>query len=115
MTSLIRNRLANLYIALSTPVTLTEEDTVAEGLQSLNETVSLLCNRMKEKTDCRWKWLKHFLEKVAEEEAKEQQLQDDNEQYVTVPKIKLVYEWMLMEFFIVKGNLKWCQHEDGYG
>ena len=48
-------------------------DTVAEGLQSLTETASLLYNRVKEKTDCLWKWLKHILEKVAEQEAEEQQ------------------------------------------
>ena len=44
----MRNKLANLYNALSAPVTLTR-DTVAGRVQSLNETVSLLCNRMKEK------------------------------------------------------------------
>ena len=54
--------------------------TVAERLQSLNEIASLLYNRMKEKTESRWKWLKNILEKVAEEEgAKKQQQQDDNE------------------------------------
>ena len=44
----MRNKLANLYNALSAPVTLTR-DTVAGKVQSLNETASLLCNRVKEK------------------------------------------------------------------
>ena len=41
MTSWMRNRIANLYNALSAPVTSTQ-DTVAERLQNLNETASLL-------------------------------------------------------------------------
>ena len=48
MTSWMINRLANLYKAVSPPVTSARE-TVAERLQSLNETASLLYNRMKEK------------------------------------------------------------------
>ena len=72
MTSWMRSRLRSLYHALFALLTWTR-DTVAEGLQSLNETASLLYNRVKEKTECLWKWLKHILEKVAEEEVEEQQ------------------------------------------
>ena len=36
--------------------------------------------------------LKDIVKQEAEEEAKEQQQDDDNEQYDTVPKIKVVYE-----------------------
>ena len=72
MTIWMRSRLTSLYNALSALLTWTR-DTVAEGLQILNESASLLYNRAKEKTDCLWKWLKHILEKVEEEEAEEQQ------------------------------------------
>ena len=72
MTSWMRSRLGSLYHALFALLTWTR-DTVAEELQNLNETASVLYNRVKERTECLWKWLKHILEKVAEEEAEEQQ------------------------------------------
>ena len=54
MTSWIKNTLANLYNALSAPVTSTR-DTVAESLQSLNETASFIIQQNEGKTECRRK------------------------------------------------------------
>ena len=48
--------------------------------------------------------MKDIIEQPAEEEAKEQQ-KDDDEQYDTVRAIKLVYEGTYVKEFRVTGNL----------
>ena len=48
--------------------------------------------------------MKDIIEQPAEEEAKEQQ-KDDDEQYDTVQAIKLVYEGTYVKEFSVTGNL----------
>ena len=50
MTSWIRNQLAKLYNAASAPVAATR-DTLAERLQGVRETVSLLYNRIMDNID----------------------------------------------------------------
>ena len=51
-----------------------------------------------------WERMKYITEQPAEEEAKEQQ-KDDDEQYDAVPAIKLVYEGTRVKEFRVTGNL----------
>ena len=115
----MRNQLTKLYNAVSAPVAATR-DALAERLQSVCETVSLLYNRMVENMGYRQEKLKDIVEKEAEEEAavakeeeeqqqgpraaKEQQ-QDDNERYDTVAKIKLVRKGERVKEFRVTGNL----------
>ena len=86
-------------------------DALAERLQSMRDTASLLHNRMMENMGYgQQEWLKDIVEKEAEEEqqqpaavkeeeeqqqvpaAVKEQQQDDDEQYDTVAKIKLVPE-----------------------
>ena len=98
MNSFLRNTISKLYNAVSEPVTATRH-ALAERLQSVGESASLLYNRMMENMEYGRQRLKDIVEKEAEEEqqqeekvpatAKEQK-QDDDEQCDTVPKIKLV-------------------------
>ena len=110
MNSFLRNTISKLYNAVSAPVTATR-DVLAERLQSIRDTASLLYNRMMENMGYGQERLKDIVEKEAEEqkpaatkeeeeEAKEQQQepaaakeqqQDDDERYDTVAKIKLAY------------------------
>ena len=92
-----------LYNAVSAPVAATR-DALEERLQSVRETASFSYNRLMENMEYGRERLKDIVGKEAEEkeeEAKEQQqeevlaaakeqLQDYDEQYDTVPKIKLV-------------------------
>ena len=119
MSSFLRNTISKLYNAVSAPAAATR-DALAERLQSLRETASLLYNRMMENMEYGQQRLKDFVEKEAEEEeeeAKEQQQdekvppaakeqQQDDEQYDTFSKIKLVYEGKRVEEFRVNRNLK---------
>ena len=69
----MRNQLAKLYNAVSAPVSVTRE-ALAERLQSLRKTVSLLYNRMMENMEYGRQRLKDIVGiEAREEEAKEQQ------------------------------------------
>ena len=100
-------------------------DALAERLQSVRETASLLYNRMVENMGYGQERLKDMVKKEAEgeepaatkeeeKEAKEQQQgpaaakeqqQDDDERYDTVTKIKLAIERRRVKGFRVTGNL----------
>ena len=123
MSSFLRNTISKLYNVVSATVA-TTRDALAERLQSIRKTASLLYNRMMENMGCGRERLKDIVEKEAEEEAKEQQQelpaateqqQDGDEQYDTFPKIKLVYEGKHSKEFRVTGNFKWSQHKDDHG
>ena len=123
MNTFLRNTISKLYNAVSAPVAATR-DALAERLQSVRETASLLYNRMMENMGYGQERLKDIEEKEAEEEeqpavvkeeekeatdqqqgpsaAKEQQ---DDERYDTVAKIKLVREGKRVKEFRVTGNL----------
>ena len=124
MNSFLRNTISKLYNAVSAPVAATR-DALAERLQSVRETASLLYNRMVENMGYGQERLKDMVKKEAEGEepaatkeeekeskeqqqgpaaAKEQQ-QDDDERYDIVAKIKLVYEGKRVKEFRVTGNL----------
>ena len=109
MNSFLRNTISKLYNVVSEPVAATR-DALAERLQSVRDTSSLLHNRMMENMGYGQDRLKDIMEKEAEEgqqqeeeEAKEQQ-QDDDERYDTVAKIKLVYEGKRVEEYRVTGK-----------
>ena len=69
----MRNQLPKLYNAVSAPVSVTRE-ALAERLQSVRKTVSLLYNRMMENMEYGRQRLKDIVGiKAREEEAKEQQ------------------------------------------
>ena len=116
MNSFLRNTISKLHNAASAPVAATR-DALAERLQSVRETVSLLYNRMMENIRYGRERLKDIVEKKAEEEAKEQQQepaaaaaakeqqQDDDEQYDTIAKRKLMHEGKRVNFFKVTGYL----------
>ena len=116
MNSFLRNTISKLYNAVSAPVAATR-DALAERLQSVRETASLLYNRMVENMGYGQERLKDMVKKEAEgeeKEAKEQQQgpaaakeqqQDDDERYDIVAKIKLVYEGKRVKEFRVTGNL----------
>ena len=67
MTSLMRNQITKLYNVVSAPVAATR-DALAERLQSVHETASLLYNRMMENMKYGRERLKDIAEKEAEEE-----------------------------------------------
>ena len=69
----MRNQLPKLYNAVSAPVSVTRE-ALAERLQSVRKTVSLLYNRMMENMEYGRQRLKDIVGiEAREEEAKEQQ------------------------------------------
>ena len=69
----MRNHLTKLYNAVSAPVTATR-DALAERLQSVRETTSLLYNRMMENMGYgQRERLKDILEKEVEEEEQQQE------------------------------------------
>ena len=125
MNSFLRNTISKLYNAVSAPVAATR-DALAERLQSVRETASLLYNRMMENMGYGQERLKDIVEKEAEEQkpaatkeeeeeakeqqqepaaAKEQQQDDDDERYDTVTKIKLVRGGKRVKEFRVTRNL----------
>ena len=63
----MRNQLTKLYNAVSAPVVATQ-NALAERLQSICETASLLYNEMMENMEYGWERLKDIVEKEAEEE-----------------------------------------------
>ena len=101
----------------------TTQDALAERLQSVRQTTSLLYNRMMENMGYgQQEQLKDIVEKEAEEEEKpaaakeeeeeqqesaaaQEQQQDDDERYDTVTKIKLTSEGGRVKEFRVIGNL----------
>ena len=93
----------SLYNTVSSPAGATR-DTLAERLQSVGETSSLLYNRIMDNIKYGGEKLKDIIEKEVEEQAKEQQ-QDDDGKYDMVPKIKLVYEGIRMKTFRMTGDL----------
>ena len=123
MNTFLRNTISKLYNAVSAPVA-EIQDALAERLQGVRETASLLYNMMMENMGYGQERLKDILEKEAEEqqqkptttkeeEAKEQQQepaavkeqqQDDDERYDAVAKIKLTYEEKRVKEFRVTGN-----------
>ena len=120
MGTFFRNTISKLYNAVSAPVVATR-DVLAERLQSVSETTSLLYNRMMENMRYgQQERLKDIVEKEAEEEdqlaaAKEEgeqqqvsavvEEQQDDERYNMVAKIKLVHERKRLKEFRVTGNL----------
>ena len=72
MTSWMRNQLTKLYNAVSAPVAATR-DALAERLQSIGETASLLYNRIMENMGYGQEGLKDIVEKEAEEEQQQQE------------------------------------------
>ena len=112
MNSFLSNTISKLYNAVSASVA----STLAERLQSVLETASLLCNRMMENMGYGRERLKDIVGKEAEEQqqkptetkeeqqepaAVKEQQQDDDERYVTLTKVKLVYEGKRMKEFSV--------------
>ena len=96
MNSFLRNTISKLYNAVSAPVKATR-DALAERLQSVRDTASLLYNRMMENMGYGQERLKDIVEKEAEEEEQQQkpeaakeeeeeQQQDDDERYDTLQK-----------------------------
>ena len=71
MTSWMKNQLTKLCNAVSAPVAATR-DALAERLQSVRETASLLYNRMVENMGYGLERLKDIVEKEAEEEQEEE-------------------------------------------
>ena len=67
MNSFLRNTISKLYNAVSAPVAATR-DALAERLQSVRETASLLYNRMMENMEHGQERLKDIVEEEAEEE-----------------------------------------------
>ena len=74
MNSWFRDTMSNLYNAVSAPVAATR-DALAERLQSVRDTVTLLYNRTKEKLGLGRETLKDLVEDEAEKEQDEDQEQ----------------------------------------
>ena len=100
----MRNTILKLYITVSAPLAATR-DSLAERLQSVRETASLLYNRMMENMEYGRERFKEIVEKEAREEEKEEEQQQDDEEYDTVPEINLAHEGKRMKEFRVNGNL----------
>ena len=119
MTSWIRNAISKLYNAVSAAVAATR-DVLAQRLQSVRETSSLLYDRMIENMEYGRQRLKDIVGKEAREEEqqqgpaaakearkeeKEEEQQQDDEEYDTVPEINLVHEARRLKEFRVTGSL----------
>ena len=117
MNSFLRNTISKLQNAVSAPVA-TIRDALAERLQGVRETATLLYKRMMENIGYGQDRLKDIMEKETEKEEQQQksvavkeeeqeageqrqgpaavkeqqQDDDDNERYNTIAKIKLVYK-----------------------
>ena len=74
MNTFLRNTISKLYNAVSAPVTATR-DALAERLQSVRETASLLYNRMMENMEYGQEGLKD----IVEEEVGEEQQQEEED------------------------------------
>ena len=118
MNTFLRHTISKLYNGVSAPVAPTR-DALAERLQSIRETTSLLYNRTMENMGYGQQGrLKDIVEKEAEEEqpqepaaVKEEEVQQqgpaaqDDERYDTVAKIKLVRKRKRVKEFRVNRNL----------
>ena len=123
MNTFLINKISKLYNAASAPVAVTR-DALAERLQGVRATASLLYNRMMKNMGYGQERLKDIIEKEAEEEQQqklaaakgekgqqqepavaEEQQQDDDERYDTAAKIKLAYEGRRVKGFWEAGNL----------
>ena len=130
----MRNTISKLYNAVSAPVAATQ-DALAQRLQNVHETASLLYDRMIENTEYGRQRLKNIVEKEAREEEQQQgpaaakeareqeqqqgpaaakeareeekgeEQQQDDEEYDTVPEINLLHEARRVKEFRVTGNL----------
>ena len=76
MATFLRNTISKLYNAVSASVT-ARRDALAERLESIRETASLLYNRMMKNMEYGQQRLKDIVEKEAEEEAKGQQQDEE--------------------------------------
>ena len=76
MPSWTRNQLTKLYNTVSAPVAATQ-DALAERLQNIRETASLLYNRMVENVGYGQETLKDIVEKEAEEEQQQEEKEED--------------------------------------
>ena len=108
MNTFLRNTISKLYNAVSALVVATG-DALAERLQGVHETASLLYKRIMENMGYGQKRSKDIAEKETEEEEQQQEeeakeQQDDDEGYDAVAKIKL-YEGKRLKEFRVTGNL----------
>ena len=92
MNTFLRNTISKLYNVVSAPIVATR-DALAERLQSIRDTTSLLYNRMMENVGYgQQKTLKDVVEKEAEEEEQptatkeelKEQHDDDDERYDTL-------------------------------
>ena len=72
MNSFLRYTISKLYNAVSAPVTATR-DALAERLQSVRETASLLYNRMMENMEYGRQRLKDIIKKKVEEEQQQEE------------------------------------------
>ena len=72
MNTFLRNTISKLYNTVSAPVAATR-DALAERLQSVRETASLLYNRMVENMGYGQEKLKDIVEEEAEEEEQQQE------------------------------------------
>ena len=98
------NPILKLYNVVSIHLAATR-DSLAERLQSIHETASLLYNRVMEKIEYGRERLKNIVEKEAREEEKEKEQQQDDEEYDTVPEINLVHEGKCIKKLRVIENL----------
>ena len=96
----MRNHLTKLYNAVSAPVRATR-DALAERLQSVRETASLLCNRMMENMGYGQERLKGIVEKEAEEEQHQKEEDIDLTSHEHERALKGVYR-----SFVIPGALK---------
>ena len=122
MNTFLKKTISKLYNGVSAPVAATR-DALAERLQNVRDTASLLHNRIMENMGYGRERLKDIVEKEAEEEekpaaakeeeeAKEQlqgptaaKEQQDDERHDTVAKIKLAHKGKRVKEFRVTGNL----------
>ena len=111
MSTFLRNAISKLYSVVSAPVEATR-DALAERLQGVRETASLLYNRMMKNMGYGRERLKDIVEKNVEEvkgqqqeekapSAAKEQKQDDDK----VPEVNLVHEGRRVKEFQVAGNL----------
>ena len=113
MNTFLRNTILKLCNAVAVHVAATR-DALAERLQSIRDTLSLMYNRMMENMRYgQQERLENIVKKEAEEEEKKpaanreeeqepKEQQQDDERYDTVTKIKLVYERKCLKGFRVK-------------
>ena len=78
MTSWMRNQLTKLCNVVSAPMTATR-DALAERLQSVRDTASLLYNKMMDNMGYRQERLKDIVKKEAEEEDQQQEEEEEED------------------------------------